>query len=51
MGLPCGLVLYVAGIRLLWQASGRPASIEPVLGKRLLATMASMLQQLFPGLS
>ncbi len=33
-GLPVGFVIYVSSLWILWQASGRPASVEALLGRR-----------------
>lgn len=43
LGLPLGLVLYTGALWLLWRASGRPASVEAMIGRRALDTLAARL--------
>jgi len=45
LGLPLGLLLYLCSLWALWQVSGRPASIEPMLGRRILGTVGGWIER------
>lgn len=44
IGLPVGLVLYVATLALLWQLSGRPATVELQIGRRVSGAVAARIR-------
>lgn len=46
LGLPCGLLVYVTSLWLLWHASGRPASVEARIGRRAIDAVVAKLGKL-----
>ena len=45
LGLPMGLMLYVSTLWMLWRISGRPASVDSAIGRRVLYTIGDSLSR------